>query len=687
MSHWPSFARIAPRFFVLASLILGTPALPADVSAQTSEASETQRYIIKYKAGKAVAVEGRMSTKRSRRLRHLRRSRVMAANLTPAEVSDLLASSDVEHMEIDAKRYPLAQSTPYGIDLIQAHASQLEVSGSVSRTVCIIDSGFDTSHPDLPNSPSFVSGEAQPQTGAWDAPGNSHGTHVAGTIAALSNDIGVVGVDRNPGLRLHIVKVFDDQGEWTFSSDLVAAVEACVDAGAHVINMSLGGGFPSSIEEQAFVDAAQGTSSRPGVLSIAAAGNSGGTALSYPASYASVVSVAAVDSLKSLAPFSQRNEAVELAAPGVSVRSTVPGGGYAYFSGTSMATPHVVGAASLLWGLHSDCSATQIRNALANSAEDLGSPGRDPSFGHGLVQVAEADDLLRSVGCAGIGEPSPPTPEPEPEMPVLENGDTLAGLAQTAGEKRYFQLLVPAGGSNLSVRISGGLGDADLYLMRGEIPSTSQYDCRSWAAGNDELCSVLDPVSPDDYFIMVHAYSAFSGASLTVNYDTVSIDEPPVARIVASATSGEAPMNVVFDATSSSDDQGIVSYEWQFSDAASSSGVDVVERNYPVAGLHNVTLTVTDTAGQSHSSSVTIDVSEPPAEPPITLSVRTSTRKIKRAWLVWSNAEGRKVHVFRNGVHVKRARNDGRWRDKRSRPGATYQICDRQRCSDVVERP
>ena len=653
-----------------------------------AEASGTQRYMIQYRAGKGSSVEGRMPAERSRRLRHLRRSRLIAADLSPAEVSALAVSPDVERVEVDVKRYPLAESVPYGVDLIQAHAAQLDVSGAVGRTVCVIDSGYDTSHPDLPSSASFVTGHAQPGTGAWDAPGDSHGTHVAGTIAALANDIGVVGVDRNPGLRLHIVKVFDDDGEWTYSSDLIAAVESCVAAGAHVINMSLGGGYPSGLEEQAFVDAARATGSHPGALSVAAAGNDGDTTLSYPASYPSVVSVAAVDSQKDLAGFSQRNVEVELAAPGVGVHSTVPGAGYGFFSGTSMATPHVAGAASLLWSLHPECSPTQIRYALANAAEDLGASGRDPEFGHGLVRVAESDDLLRSVGCGGVAEPPPPPtpePEPEPDAPILVNGEVVTDLAQATGEKRYFRISIPAGARDLAVRMTGGAGDGDLYLLRGGLPAPGAYDCRSWAVGNEELCQVPELSGPADYFVLLHAYSAFSGASLSVAYEEAAVDAAPVARILPTAVSGEAPLDVLFDGGGSSDDRGISSYTWDFSDGPPVSGVDLVERRYTEPGQYRVTLTVTDTAGQSHAASVTVDVVAP-AKPPIDLEV-VQGRKERRVWLYWSGAESRKVTIYRDGVRLKRKRNKGRWRDKRAMTDSVYQVCDDERCSEWVKRP
>ena len=114
--------------------------------------------------------------------------------------------------------------------------------------------------------------------------------------------------------------MFDATG-WAYSSTLVAALDACEDAGADVISMSLGGTFKSKTEDRAFKAAAG-----RGVLSIAAAGNDGNTLLSYPASYNSVVSVAAIDVNKTLASFSQQNSQVELAAPGVAVLSSVPVG-------------------------------------------------------------------------------------------------------------------------------------------------------------------------------------------------------------------------------------------------------------------------------------------------------------------------------------------------------------------------
>jgi len=260
----------------------------------------------------------------------------------------------------------------------------------------------------------------------------------AGTIAAIGgNQEGVVGVNPTGGIELHIVNFFDAEGS-TFGSDFMQAVQYCVQGGANIVSMSLGGPMYLSYEDDIFQQYYD-----EGVLFVASAGNDGINEYNYPASYDSVISVAAVDSYKNRAYFSQFNNRVELAAPGVDILSTFPGASYEYLAGTSMACPHVSGrfasflvlfhrstslehpqltvlffsckgVAALVWSLYPNRSAQDIRAALANSAEDLGATGRDPDYGYGLVRADLAVEYL-AANTGPIDEPGPTEPIDPPD--------------------------------------------------------------------------------------------------------------------------------------------------------------------------------------------------------------------------------------------------------------------------------
>jgi subtilisin family serine protease len=196
--------------------------------------------------------------------------------------------------------------------------------------------------------------------------------------------------------------------------------------------MSLGGSNLSKAENKSFAD----LYTRDDILLIAAAGNLGntthGTARRYPASYDSVMSVGAIDSNKDLAYFSQRNDQVDITAPGVNVLSTVPMGtgnvlgNYAYKSGTSMAIPHVSGVAALIWSHNATKTASEVRAALQSTAEDLGVPGRDNEYGYGLVQAAAACSTLTGSSCTQFDAELPLEP---PSGPSLSASLRSAGSA------------------------------------------------------------------------------------------------------------------------------------------------------------------------------------------------------------------------------------------------------------------
>lgn len=241
-------------------------------------------------------------------------------------LAGLRNNPNVVSIEEDAIRYATAEEVPYGIDMVQARdVWDADRDGDVDNgaptgdgiNVCIIDSGIYAAHEEFTNVNIYGGYTNIPNTN-YTTDLFGHGTHVAGTITAQLNNTGVIGV--SPGnVSLFIVKVFGDDGLWAYSSSLVDAANRCANAGAKIISMSLGGPTKNRTEERAF-DSLYAA----GILSIAAAGNEGTSAYNYPASYSSVVSVAAIDENKSWADFSQFNNQVEIAAPGVGVLSTVP---------------------------------------------------------------------------------------------------------------------------------------------------------------------------------------------------------------------------------------------------------------------------------------------------------------------------------------------------------------------------
>jgi serine protease len=318
------------------------------------------------------------------------------------------------------------EEIPYGIGLVKSQELPDLPPGSQPIKICVIDTGYNIGHVDLPSDGVTGFSPYEPDQ-KWDNDGHGHGSHCAGTIGAIGgNEQGVVGVFSDPtNFRFHIGKGLTDSGSGS-SSAVLQAVESCLENGAKVISMSLGGGGYLGTTDDVYKSAYNDNDT----LIIAAAGNGGNSAHLYPASYDSVMSVAAIDSNKDRASFSQYNDKVQIAAPGVGVKSTVPNNEYKLFSGTSMATPHVAGVAALVWSHFPQCTNHQIRGVLMKSAEKLSAANCDNGFGFGLVDAKAAYDLLSEQGCDagnhnnGVGEGgcvnliSPPTPPPSTSPPV-----------------------------------------------------------------------------------------------------------------------------------------------------------------------------------------------------------------------------------------------------------------------------
>lgn len=273
---------------------------------------DANRVWVKFKEGSGPQIESALRAAGGQVHYRFNNLRAFAVTVPAQALPGLRNNPNIEYIEQDAPRYALAQTTPYGITTVQAPQTVATGADGTGIKVCIIDSGIHAGHED------FAGLAMTGYPSGWDNDQCGHGTHVAGTIAAANNNLGVIGVSPAK-VSLHIVKVFGDSCAWSYSSTLVDAAQRCQTAGAKVISMSLGGSTSSATESNAFAQL-----DTQGILSIAAAGNAGNTTFSYPASYPSVMSVAATDSSNAHATFSQSNSAVDIAAPGVAVLSTYP---------------------------------------------------------------------------------------------------------------------------------------------------------------------------------------------------------------------------------------------------------------------------------------------------------------------------------------------------------------------------
>lgn len=248
--------------------------------------------------------------------------------------------------------------------------------------VAVLDSGVDHKHPLLASN--LYPGQNMVEPGKPPIDDSGHGTHIAGLIAALRTTAPVIGVA--PRAKVHPVKILAKNGRGQLS-DLIRGIGWAVDQGLPLINLSAGVPDPCDSLIRA-VRAA----TNAGTLIIAAAGNGGGT-VGYPAALPEVVAVTALDSRDEVAPFCATGPGVDLAAPGVSLLSTLPGGGTGRKSGTSFAAPLVAGAAALYLALRPEAKPAQVKEAILATVVPLpGIPATAAGNGrldlYNLVQLA-----------------------------------------------------------------------------------------------------------------------------------------------------------------------------------------------------------------------------------------------------------------------------------------------------------
>ncbi|OKY79019.1 MAG: Subtilisin-like serine protease [Candidatus Methanohalarchaeum thermophilum] len=340
----------------------------------------------------------------------------------PAQAKNALKKNpNIEYIEKDRKVEALGETLPWGIDRIDAEKVWGDSDGTKEVTknnngsgvqVAIIDTGIDYTHPDLDENYldgyDFVNGDDDPKDD------NGHGTHVAGTIAAIDNTEGVIGAA--PKVGIYSIKALDDEGSG-YISDIVAGIEWAIENDAEVVSMSLG----ASSEDESLKNAVN-KAYQNGTLPIAAAGNNGdGDAStnewSYPAAYDSVIAVGATDKNNDVASFSNSGPYLEVVAPGVKILSTMPtydvsmtssgppwtlyDKNYDELSGTSMACPHVSGTAALVYSAGVEDydgdgnTADDVREILNSTADDLGI--NENLQGEGIINATNAINNVEPI--------------------------------------------------------------------------------------------------------------------------------------------------------------------------------------------------------------------------------------------------------------------------------------------------
>ncbi|WP_082140680.1 S8 family serine peptidase [Rossellomorea marisflavi] len=319
---------------------------------------------------------------------------------TSAFVEDLEDRQDVAYAEKDSI-VSLSSATNDKLLKDQWHLQSIEAPRSWDRTmgskkvvVAVVDNGVDVDHLDLKRN---ITAPYNVLTETADVTPGDHGTHVAGIIGAAGNNkIGGAGVAPNTGIMP--VQVFD--GEEGYMSDVVKGIQYAIDQHASIINLSLG-----SYEKSAALEEVLKKAHQMGILVIAAAGNDSLDTRKYPyypASYKSVLSIAATDDQALDADFSNYGK-VDLSAPGVSILSTIPYNMYGYMDGTSMAAPVVSGTAALVLAAHPNYTKQDVINKLSNTADWYG-PKYEAYFGKGIVNARRALDLKRIIKAPSLSK-------------------------------------------------------------------------------------------------------------------------------------------------------------------------------------------------------------------------------------------------------------------------------------------
>ena len=511
----------------------------------------------------------------TRSFNHALRGFVVNAN--DKALARLLMDSRISYIEEDGYMYASATQTgaTWGIDRVDQRALPLDSSYTYNTAASnvhayIIDTGVLGTHTQ------FTGRMGNGYTAITDANGtndcNGHGTHVAGTVGGTT-----FGVAKS--VIIHPIRVLGCTGSGT-NSGVIAGMDwvTANHVKPAVANMSLGGGASTATDD------AVARMTAAGVVVAVAAGNDNGDACSYsPARAASAITVGSTTTTDARSSFSNFGTCLDIYAPGSSILSAWFTGTSATntISGTSMASPHVAGAAALYLADNPTATPAQVTAALSASATSgvvtdakTGSPNKllytlggvpgnvaptanfssstsgltatftdssgdsdgtiaSRSWNFGDSTTSTATNPSKTYSAAGTysvsltvtdngGTSNTVTKSVTVAASggnVLTNGVAVTGLSAATGASLNYTMVVPAGSTGLQFVIAGGTGDADMYVKFGSAPTDTVYDCRPYAGGNAETCNIAT-AQAGTYFVRLKAYATFSGASLTGSYTT-----------------------------------------------------------------------------------------------------------------------------------------------------------------------
>lgn len=469
----------------------------------------------------------------------------------------------------------IANGVAWQFKQVGADKTWNSVSNATPVVVAVLDTGLNTKHPDLQGRITTGYDYYTKSTSVVDLRG--HGTLVSGCVAAVANNnTGIAGIAGSSNVKIAPYRVGgrNSSDKYLESAYICAALQDVTRnrPDIKVINMSFGSDSVNNNIKEAIRAAAAA-----GKVLVASAGNGYGSGYNYPASYDNVISVGATTRSNKKADFSQFNDRVDLCAPGQDIYSTSKTGGYEYTSGTSFSSPITAGACAVLLAANSKLTAAQVENTLKDTALDLGSIGRDNSYGSGLVQIDQA--IKKVSGTETVKVNSFQTDKP--------SGQGTNSLI------------------NLSVSVSGGTAPYQ-YKFYYKLLTTTQV-ISNFSSSNK---AVFKPASAGIYTLYVDVKDA-KGNTCTSSIANYSIGKTPgVSSFTTSKPSGaRINTSVLLTATGSGGKQP---YQYKFTYTDGSKVITLRDYSYyntatfipPKAGTYALRVSIRDSAGAITTKSI-----------------------------------------------------------------------------------